>query len=288
MKWIVGGFLAVAAVMVWFSFFSGRGNAGKRPLNCVGSTSIQPLAELLAEEYSKLHPLETIDVQGGGSTAGLQALREHIADIGMCSRSLKAEEAAQARGIPIAIDGLAIVVHLSNPVSNLSRDQVREIFAGHITHWKQVGGQDRPIELITREEGSGTREAFVKLVMEAGDSKPTATNSSEKVGPQHPVRISRKAMTQESNGAVKELVKHNPTAIGYMSLGLVRGELKILSVDGVYPTLQTVRNKQYSLVRPFLFVVKGTPTPAAQAFIDYVLSAEGQQILEKEGLVSVP
>jgi phosphate transport system substrate-binding protein len=272
MKWIVGGFLAVAVAMAWFSFFSGGRNARSKALNCVGSTSIQPLAELLAEEYARHHPQTVIDVQGGGSTVGLQAIKEKIADIGMCSRSLKAEEAATCRGIPIAIDGLAIVVHPSNSVSNLERHQIRDIFAGHITGWKQVGGPDRPIDLITREEGSGTREAFVKMVMETGH--------------ENSVRISRKAMTQESNGAVKELVKHNPAAIGYMSLGLVHDELKILSVDGIHPTLQTVRDKRYSLVRPFLFVVRGSPSPVAQAFIDYVLSAEGQRILEKEGYVS--
>ena len=92
-------------------------------------------------------------------------------------------------------------------------------------------------------------------------------------------------MTQESNGAVKELVKNNTGAIGYMSLGLVKGEVKILAVDGVYPTIQEIVEKRYPLVRPFLFVVKGKPSPAAQAFIDYVLSPQGQHLLEKEGLV---
>ncbi|MFA6133572.1 MAG: phosphate ABC transporter substrate-binding protein [Phycisphaerae bacterium] len=297
MKWIVGSFLAIAAAMLCFSFCAGRNNKG-RAINCIGSTSIQPLAEMLSQEFDRQHPESIVEVQGGGSTAGLQAVAENIAEIGMCSRSLKDDEAGRFRGIPIALDGLAVVVHPDNPVSNLTKAQIRDIFEGRITNWKQVGGADATIWLITREEGSGTREAFVKLVMEAKD-KPAAkagqpaSAPADKAGAaqaptQHPNhRISRKAMTQESNGAVKELVKHNRGAIGYMSLGLVKDELKILAVDGVYPSLDAVTAKKYPLVRPFLYVVKSTPSQGAQAFIDFTLSAEGQHMLVKEGLISV-
>ena len=174
-----------------------------------------------------------------------------------------------------ALDGLAAVVHKSNPITGLTREQIRRIFCGDVSNWQEVGGDNRPIHLITREEGSGTREAFVKLVMEAH-------GPDETIG-----RISPRAMAQESNGAVRELVRHDRGAIGYMSLGLVNGELRILEVDGVYPTVQEVVNKRYPLVRPFLFVTKGVPPPDAQAFIDYVLSPAGQQLLQKEGLVGV-
>ena len=220
---------------------------------------------MLAQEYNRKHPEENVEVQGGGSTAGLQAVIEGIADIGTCSRSLKQEETGFTP-IVIARDGLAVVVHPSNPVDGLTKEQVRQIFSGDISSWNQVSGQNREIRLISREEGSGTREAFCKLVMEKA-------------------RISRKAMTQESNGSVKELVKHDPVAIGYMSLGLVGGELKALKVDGVQALPEEVRSGKYPLVRPFLFVVRGTPKPQAQKFIDYVLSPEGQSILKKEGLV---
>ena len=289
MRWILGTFLALATVVVVVSLRTGWGKQQGKPVVCIGSTSIQPLAEMLAEEYCRKYkaPGCGVDVQGGGSTAGIQAIMEGIADIGMCSRSLKPAEAEQLQGIPIAMDGLAIVVHKSNPVSQLTLSQIRAIFAGEVTRWSQVGGADEPIYLITREEGSGTREAFVKLVMEHKDVQPTTGTSKPAGGANQAVRISRKAMTQESNGAVKELVKYNRWAIGYMSLGLVHDELKIIAVDGVYPTSELVRQKRYPLMRPFLFVIRGADSPTAQGYMDFVLSCEGQRLLEKEGLVSV-
>ena len=267
--------LVGAVLLISVSFFgTGRRRDG-RAVECMGSTSVQPFAEILAQEFERLPGGIRVDVEGGGSTAGIVAIDENIADIGMCSRGLKPDEARQFVGIPIALDGLAAVVHKSNPITGLTREQIRRIFCGDVSNWQEVGGDNRPIHLITREEGSGTREAFVKLVMEAH-------GPDETIG-----RISPRAMAQESNGAVRELVRHDRGAIGYMSLGLVNGELRILEVDGVYPTVQEVVNKRYPLVRPFLFVTKGVPPPDAQAFIDYVLSPAGQQLLQKEGLVGV-
>jgi len=263
MKWVLLAVILIAiAVILGTGWWGGRAPA----INAIGSTSIQPFAEMLAEEFNTRNPATPVDVQGGGSTAGLQAAANGIADIGMCSRALKAEESGQFQAVTIARDGLAVVVHLRNPVDNLTLEQVRKMFAGEITNWRQAGGDDRPIRLITREEGSGTREAFQKLVM-------------------HQTRISRRALTQESNGAVKELVRHDPCAIGYMSLGLVGGELKAVQVDGVEPTAREVVALRYPLVRPFLFVTTGPPSPRAQAFIDFVLSPDGQAMLAKEGLV---
>jgi phosphate transport system substrate-binding protein len=253
-------------LIAWSLFGAGCRRSGVAALNVVGSTSIQPFAELLAQEYSKKNPGRLVDVQGGGSTAGLQAVANGLADIGMCSRSLKADEAQQFIPVVVARDGLAIVVHSSNPVSGLTLEQLRDLFSGRIENWKEIGGRDGPVRPITREEGSGTRESFVNLVMGKD-------------------RISRKALVQESNGAVKELVKGDPAAIGYMSLGLVAGDLKALPIDGAQPTAENVLAKKYTLARPFLFVTKGTPTPAAQAYIDFVLSAEGQHLLETEGLI---
>jgi len=235
-------------------------------VNVIGSTSIQPFAEHLAQVYGKKHPGERVEVQGGGSTAGLQAVANGLAHIGTCSRSLSDEEARQFTPIVIARDGVAIVVNPANPVNNLTLEQLRGIFSGRFKNWKDVGGRDEAIRPITREEGSGTRESFVHLVM----------------GPE---KISREALVQESNGAVKELVKGNPAAIGYMSLGLVDKGLKPLNVDGVEPKTEHVLSGKYTLARPLLFVTKGPPTPKAQKFIDFVLSPEGQKMLEGEGLI---
>lgn len=258
--------LALAALVV-FLCFDWRPNR-QGALNVLGSTSVQPFAEMLAEEFNGTEPGFVVDVQGGGSTAGIQAAMNGVVEVGMCSRQLKKDEAAVFHQFEIARDGLAVVVHPSNPVNELSRAQVRGLFAGEITNWKQVGGDDRPVRLISREEGSGTREAFQKLVM--GDK-----------------RVSRRALTQESNGAVKELVRHDPCAVGYMSLGLVGPELKAVRIDGAVPTVDEARAGRYPLVRPFLFVTRSAPSAKAKAFIDYVLSAHAQELLRREGLIPV-
>ena len=263
MRWL----LIVGVLVVGLVVFSiGWGGHRQEAVDVVGSTSIQPFAEMLAQEFSRRHPDTPVEVQGGGSTAGVLAVGNGIADIGMCSRALKKDEAEVFTTVTIARDGLAIVVHPSNAVDGLSLAQVKSVFEGRVTDWKEVGGADRPIRIISREEGSGTREAFMKMVM--GNA-----------------RVSRRALTQESNGAVKELVKHDPCAVGYMSLGLVGGELKALRVGGVAATAEDVRDGKYPLVRPFLFVTKGPPSERAKAFIDYVLSPGAQQMLETEGLV---
>lgn len=275
MLWVAGGccvgrqgsVILVVGVTVLCGLPCGgcRRNDG-RTLNVVGSTSIQPFAELLGQEYGKKHADQLVDVQGGGSTAGLQAVANNLAQVGMCSRSLSEEESRHFAPIVIARDGLAIVVNPANPVNSLNREQLRGLFSGRLRNWKEVGGKDGPVRPITREEGSGTRESFVNLVMGK-------------------TRISRAALTQESNGAVKELVRGDPAAIGYMSLGLVGSEIKALAVDGAKPTAASVLAGEYGLVRPFLFVTKGTLTPEARGFVDFVLSAEGQKALECEGLI---
>lgn len=258
---------AAVAALTLFAFGCG---GGKAPLNIVGSTSVQPFAEMLAQEYEAKHPDARVNVQGGGSTAGIQAIANKLAEIGTCSRELMADEAAQFTPIVIARDGIAVIVHPSNPLAaagkGLTRDQIRAIFSGGVRNWKDVGGADVAVRCITREEGSGTRESFVHLVM----GKEA---------------IARDALNQESNGAVRELVKSDPGAIGYMSLGLVNKDVRALDVDGVTPTAEAVLEGRYKLARPFLFVVKGAPTPDAQAFIDFVLSADGQKILEADGLI---
>ena len=256
----------LGAAFVALMTCAGCDRASRHSVGLLGSTSLQPFAEVLAEYYAKKNPGQFVEVQGGGSTAGLQAAANRLVDIGMCSRALTAEETNQFKPILIARDGLAIVVNAENPVVGLSLGQLRALFAGRTTNWNEVGGKDGPVRPITREEGSDTRESFVRLVM----------------GDEH---MSRRAMTQESNGAVKELVRGDPATIGYMSLGLVGNELKALRVDNAQPTVKNVLNGSYNLVRPLLFVTMGAPAPAAQRFVDFVLSPEGQGLLETEGLV---
>jgi len=233
-----------------------------------GSTSVQPYVEILAEKYEFAHPDIMIDVQGGGSSAGIQAVESDTAEIGMSSRNLRKDE-QHLWSIEITKDGLAIIVNPDNPVRDLTLAQIRGIYSAQYTNWKEVGGPDARIHIITREEGSGTRGAFEDMVM------------SE-------VRITPKAIVQNTNGAVRQLVASDPFSIGYISLGLVNdGEspVKAVAIENVPPTAYNVRSGDYVLYRSFLFVAKEEPTGSVMEFIDYILSPEGRQILENEGLI---
>jgi phosphate transport system substrate-binding protein len=244
-----------------------RPDDGATTLTVAGSTSVQPFAEKLAETYMRTHPDCAINVQGGGSTAGIRAAETGAAQIGMSSRHLKGDEEALHQ-VTIALDGIAIIVNAANPVSGLSRAEVAGIFAGEIPHWSQVGGPDRQIHFVTREEGSGTRGAFEEMVM-----------GKRQIAP--------RALVQDSNGAVREIVASDPDALGYISLGLVDRRVKALAIDGVAPTREAIVAKRYAVVRPFLFLTRAEPTGVARAFIDYVCGPEGQRQLGLEGLIPV-
>jgi phosphate transport system substrate-binding protein len=234
-----------------------------------GSTSVQPYAEKLAEEYGALHGGKVIDVQGGGSSAGTQAVGAGTAEIGMSSRNLRGDE-LELWSTEIAKDGLAIIVNPANPVSSLTHDQIRGIYAAEITNWADLGGTDARIHIIAREEGSGTRGAFDELVM--GD-----------------FRITPKAIVQNSNGAVRQLVADDPYSIGFISLGLVdvgRRPVKAIEIDGVAATRENVLNGSYSLYRSFLFVSDGEPEGPAKQFIEFIFSGMGREILSNEGLIT--
>jgi phosphate transport system substrate-binding protein len=232
-----------------------------------GSTSVEPFAELLAEEYMILHPKSRIYVQGGGSTAGIEAVMSRAANIGMSSRPLTGQE-KHLYSVTIAKDAIAIILHPRNPIQDLPFDQIREVFSGKIRNWKELGGPYHPIYLVTREEGSGTREAFQKFVMGKED-------------------ISLDALVQDSNGAVRQVVASNPSAIGYISLGLVNNQVKALKISGVEPNLTNIDNGLYTLVRPFLFVFNEEPVGEAKLFLEFVLSPWAQKLLLKEGLIPV-
>ena len=230
-----------------------------------GSTSVQPYAEILAEDYALLRPDKIIDVQGGGSSAGIMAVISGAADIGMSSRALKESEQG-VWSAEIAKDGLAVIVHPSNPIEGLTLEQVRAIYTASLGNWSELGGRAGEIHVIAREEGSGTRSAFEDLVM-----------ADERITP--------RAIVQASNGSVRQLVSNDPRAIGFISLGLVDETVKALALDGVPATWENVMNASYALYRPFLFITAQEPEGLAKEFIDYILSPRGQQQLIHEGLV---
>ncbi len=239
----------------------------KAGLTVAGSTSVEPFAELLAEEYMSRHPQSHIYVQGGGSTAGIEAAITGAANIGMSSRNLIGDE-KKLYTVTIAKDAIAIIVNPKNSIQDLSLEQVRQVFAGEIRNWKELGGPFQPIVLVTREEGSGTRESFQKFVMGKRD-------------------INLEALVQDSNGAVRQVVASNSSAIGYISLGLVNDQVRAVKISGVEPNLADIDSGQYTLVRPFLFVFKEEPTGEAKSFLQFVLSPLAQKLLSKEGLVPV-
>jgi phosphate transport system substrate-binding protein len=232
-----------------------------------GSTSVEPFAELLAEEYMLKHPQSHIYVQGGGSTAGIEAVRTHAANIGMSSRSLLPGE-KDLYAVTIAKDAIAIIVNPKNSIQNLSLTQINKIFSGEIRNWKDVGGHFHPITLVSREEGSGTRESFQKFVMGKGE-------------------ISLESLVQDSSGAIRQVVASDPNAIGYISLGLVNEKVRALKISGVEPSVKDIEDGKYGLVRPFLFVFDGEPTGDAKSFLEFALSPPAQKLLAKEGLVTV-
>ncbi len=258
-------FILVALGVALFS--ACRGDRSQTDLTLAGSTSIQPFADKWAEVFMEKRPGLGVNVQGGGSSAGIQACKSGACQIGMSSRELKGDEKGLYE-IVVARDGLAIIVHPSNTVRAIKLAEVKQIFSGDLTNWKILGGQDRLITVVTREEGSGTRGAFQELVMGK-------------------TRIYRGAITEDSNGTVREIVAHDPYSIGFISLGLVNEQVRALDLDGAVGNEANIRNGSYKLVRPFLFVSVGEPVGLAKEFVDFVLSAEGQALVKKEGLLPV-
>jgi phosphate transport system substrate-binding protein len=260
-------YISIVILIITISLLTACGKTIGSGMIVAGSTSVQPYAEVLAEQFMTMSPESPIDIQGGGSSAGITAAQTQSADIGMSSRSLHEDE-RDLWQVDIAIDGLVLIVNPKNSIENLSLDQIRDIYAGTITNWSQLGGSSSKINLIAREEGSGTRSAFTELVMGK-------------------VEITPKAIVQDSNGSVMQLVAGDPNAIGFISLGLVNEKVKALDLDGVKATAENIMNKTYTLSRPFLFVCKEEPTGLTKSFIDFVLSSEGQKILKDEGLISI-
>lgn len=266
------GRLLIFLLLSGMSFIScGRGGTGaggdQHSVTIAGSTSVMPFTEKLAEYFMLDNPDYVIEVQGGGSTAGIQACVNRTVDIGMSSRHLKDDEKALT-DITICNDGIAIVVNPGNPLDTLTIEQIRGIFGGGIKNWKELGWIDREIDAVSREEGSGTRGSFEDLIM-------------------NKLEIDDGIMVQDSNGSVKEVVATDPYAIGYISLGLLDERVKGLAVNGVSPTMEEIKSGAYGIVRPFLFLTNGEPGETAQIFIDFVLSEEGQTILQKEGLIDI-
>lgn len=244
--------------------FFGCGSS-RTAVTVAGSTAFQPFAEKLADQFMAAHSSVVITVQGGGSAVGVQSALSGAAQIGMADLVALPEEARDLSSFVVAKDGIAVIVHSKNPVDNLSTNQVRDIFNGNIRNWTEVGGADRPITVVSREAGSGTRSSFEAIT--GG------------------IRLTRDAIIQDSNGTVRETVANDESTIGYLSHGLLNEKIKAISIDGYPCTDEAILDGKYPLVRPVFFLTKGEPEGEVKAFIDYVLSPEGQRTIKESGLL---
>ncbi len=242
-------------------------------LEISGSTSMQELVEKLGEAFMAKNAGVTVNVQGGGSSVGVQNVIDGLSDIGDASRALKDEEKAELTEHVIAQDGVAIIVNPANTgVTGLTAAQVADIFSGKVTNWKDVGGKDADIIVITREASSGTREAFVKLF--GLESTDTAGNTV--------VNITDKALECNDNGSMMTNVSGKEAAIGYCSLGSLNDTVTALKIDGVEATAENVKSDTYKYWRPFVMATKGDGSELAQAFLDFVYGPDGQAVVSEK------
>jgi len=239
----MGLIIALTGVLLLAGCTNTKETPQKEALIVAGSTTVQPIAAKAAEKYMEKNLNVAISVQGGGSGTGIKMVTEGSADIGMSSRELTADELTSKTGLKvyeIAADGIAVIVHPSNTLTDLTKEQLKGIFSGRIKNYKEVGGPDREIIVIIRESGSGTRSSFEEMVMDKGNT-PNAAGAEQ----------------QGSNGAVKASVVSNPNAIGYVGAGFVDSSVKALRIDGVAPTKETIKSGAYPVSRKLYMITKG-------------------------------
>ena len=266
-RFLLPALLLVVALLV----LAGCGAGTSGTISEAGSTTVQPLAEKLAQTFGQSNPDVGVSVAGGGSSVGVKACNDGTVDIGAISRELKQDEPQLVKHL-LAQDGISIVTSPGNPVTGLTTAQVRGIYGGTIANWNEVGGPNHSITVVAREEGSGTREAFEEMVMEK---------------PEPAARIIDKAILLPSNGAIKTTVSGDSYAIGFISFGYVDSTVRALAIDGVEASEENAKNGDYPIVRPLYFLTKDDPTGSVKDFIDFCLGPEGQAIVSEEGYISV-
>jgi len=238
-----------------------------------GSTTVLPVAQGTLEAFMKANPGVQMSLSGGGSGEGIKALIDKTTDIATSSREIKDKEVelAKSKGINpvahvVAYDAIIPVVHPKNKVSNLTVDQLSQIYQGNITNWKEVGGDDMKIVVISRDSSSGTFESWDHFVMKKA-------------------KVTPKAQMLASNGALVTAVAKNKYAIAYLGIGYVNKSVKPLQVNGITATVQTAMSKEYPFSRELYMYTNGEPQGAAAKYLAFVKSAEGQKIVAKEGFV---
>ncbi len=265
MNWIAG-FMSLA-----MSFSASLAFAGNISIN--GSTTVLPIAQKAAEAFMKEHPEVAISISGGGSGNGIKALIDKTTDIANSSRAIQPKEIdlAKEKGANpvefiVAFDCIVPIVHPTNPLKDITLDQLKGLYKGDIRNWKEIGGADKPVVIISRDTSSGTYEVWEEKVMK-----------KERVFPG--------ALLQASNGAVVQAVSNNPNAIGYIGVGYGDKSVKLISVNSIVGSKQTTLDKTFPISRPLYMY---TPVPAAgdvKNFLDFVISDKGQKLVEAEGFI---
>jgi len=267
------GLMLLAVLMVLG--MTGNSLANKNTITVTGSTTVLPIAQSAAEVFMEKNTAVEISIQGGGSGVGIASIIDGACDIADASRPIKDKELDKAvsKGIDpkahvIAMDGIAVVVNKSNSIEALSKQQLKDIFTGKISDWGQLGVSGGKIVAISRDSASGTFEAFNKLALDKARVRPDA-------------------LMQASNQAVASVVAKTPGAIGYVGLGYLSPDLKALVIEGVIPSKATVLSGDYILSRPLFMYTNGEPTGHTKSFIDFILSDEGQKLVESLGYVGL-
>jgi phosphate transport system substrate-binding protein len=268
----------------------GRANAqmdtpAKKTIEDTGSDTIVNLALAWAEAYQTVQPDVRISVSGGGSGTGIAALINQTTDIANASRKIKDEEVQNAEKngvkpheIEIARDAIGVIVNPRNPVQQLTLQQISDIYSGKITNWKEVGGEDRPIVLLSRESNSGTHVFFLEQVVRLGSSKDKTLFSQDTL------------LLPSSEGIMAE-VRQNPNAIGYDGLGYITPDVKTVAIapkgggEYVKPSVDTVNNGKYPIARPLFMYTPGEPTGDVKIYLDWILGPDGQKIVGDLGFV---
>ena len=259
--------LCVAAAMMTVAASS---FAGELVIN--GSTTVLPIVQKATEAFSKENPSVSISLSGGGSGNGIKALVDGLTTIAMSSRDIKSSEVELAKKnsvspyrIAVAVDAIVPVVNNANPVKNLTMAQLKAIYEGKIKNWKEVGGSDASIVVVSRDSSSGTFETWEELVMKKA-------------------RVTPRALLQTSNGTVVQTVAKNKNSIGYIGIGYLDKQTKALTVDGKVATADTAKSKQWPLARELYFFTNGAPKADAKTFVDFMLDAnKGQKCVKETG-----
>jgi phosphate transport system substrate-binding protein len=262
-------------ILVVLCLLAGAGAALAENIVIKGSTTVLPIAQAVLEAYMKANPGTTISLSGGGSGEGIKALIDSSTDIATSSRGIKESELslAKSKGINpmstiVAIDAIVPVVNPKNPVKDLTIDQLSQIYQGKITNWKEVGGEDLQIVVISRDSSSGTFESWAELVL-------------------NKAKVTPRAQLQASNGAIVQAISKNRYALGYIGLGYLDKTVKALTAGGIPASAKTALSGKYPISRPLYFYTNGAPKGETVKFIRFVLSPAGRKIVAKEGFVPV-